>query len=86
MATGSRPLYEALAAVYDGLGFDVLGDETFQNLVVALVALRPYDLRHAAISTWLNSGVPPTKVATWAGHSVDILLKIYAKCIDGDDA
>ncbi len=52
----------------------------------SLVALRPYDLRHAAVSTWLNSGVPPTKVATWAGHSVDILLKIYAKCIDGDDA
>jgi integrase len=50
-----------------------------------LVALRPYDLRHAAVSTWLNSGVPPTKVATWAGHSVDVLLKIYAKCIDGDD-
>lgn len=50
-----------------------------------LVALRPYDLRHAAVSTWLNAGVPPTKVATWAGHSVDVLLKIYAKCIDGDD-
>jgi integrase len=50
-----------------------------------LVALRPYDLRHACVSTWLNSGVPPTKVAAWAGHSVDVLLKIYAKCIDGDD-
>lgn len=21
----------------------------------------------------------------WAGHSVDVLLRIYAKCIDGQD-
>jgi len=26
---------------------------------------------------------PP--VAEWAGHGVDVLLKIYAKCIDGQD-
>jgi hypothetical protein len=37
VATGSRLLYEALAAVYDGSGFDALGDETFQNLVVARI-------------------------------------------------
>jgi integrase len=43
----------------------------------------PYDLRHAAVSTWLNGGVPSTQVAEWAGHSVEILLKIYAKCLDG---
>ena len=24
---------------------------------------RPYDLRHAAVSLWLNSGVPATEVA-----------------------
>lgn len=46
----------------------------------------PHDLRHAAVSTWLNAGVPPTKVAEWAGHSVEVLLKIYAKCVDGEDA
>lgn len=46
----------------------------------------PYDLRHAAVSTWLNAGVPPTDVAEWAGHSVEVLLKIYAKCLDGGDA
>jgi hypothetical protein len=40
-------------------------------------------LRHAAVSTWLNAGVPPADVAQWAGHSVEILLKIYAKCLDG---
>jgi integrase len=38
----------------------------------------PYDLRHAAVSTWLNGGVPPTMVAEWAGHSVEVLLRIYA--------
>lgn len=43
----------------------------------------PYDLRHAAVSTWLNGGVTATTVAKWAGHSVEILLKIYAKCLDG---
>jgi len=28
---------------------------------------RPYDLRHAAVSLWLNSGVPTTEVARRAG-------------------
>jgi integrase len=50
------------------------------------LARTPYDLRHAAVSTWLNGGVPPTTVAEWAGHSVEILLRIYAKCLDGSDA
>jgi integrase len=44
---------------------------------------RPYDLRHAAPSLWLNSGVPTTEVARRAGHGVAVLLKIYAHCIDG---
>lgn len=49
------------------------------------LAARPYDLRHAAVSTWLNAGVPATQVAEWAGHSVHVLLKVYAKCILGQD-
>lgn len=44
---------------------------------------RPYDLRHACVSTWLNGGVPATQVAEWAGHSVQVLLRVYAKCLDG---
>ena len=47
------------------------------------LAKRPYDLRHACLSTWLNGGVAPTQVAEWAGHSVDVLLRIYAKCLAG---
>ena len=37
------------------------------------------------VSTWLSGGVPPAQVAEWAGHSVAVLLKVYAKCIDGQD-
>lgn len=44
---------------------------------------RPYDLRHAGVSLLLNSGVPATQVAEWAGHGVHVLLKVYAKCIYG---
>ena len=49
------------------------------------LAARPYDLRHAAVSLWLNAGVPAPQVAEWAGHSVNVLLKVYAKCIDGQE-
>jgi integrase len=48
------------------------------------LAARPYDLRHAAVSLWLNAGVSPQQVAEWAGHSVHVLLKVYAKCVDGE--
>ncbi|MFG2353722.1 tyrosine-type recombinase/integrase [Streptomyces sp. NPDC048521] len=53
--------------------------------VASVLAFRPYDLRHAGVSQWLNSGVPAPEVAARAGHSVDVLLKIYAKCIDGQE-
>jgi integrase len=43
----------------------------------------PYDLRHAALSLWLNSGMDPTDVADRAGDSVEVLFRWYAKCIDG---
>jgi integrase len=46
---------------------------------------RPYDLRHACVSLWLNSGVDPTEVARRAGHSVAVLLRVYAKCIHGGE-
>jgi integrase len=49
------------------------------------LARRRYDLRHAWLSTWLNGGVYRTQVAEWAGHSVDVLLRIYAKRAVGQD-
>ncbi len=50
------------------------------------LARRPYDLRHAAVSLWLNSGVPATEVARRAGHGLAVLLRVYAHCIDGQAA
>ncbi|MFE0793552.1 site-specific integrase [Streptomyces mutabilis] len=53
--------------------------------VSSVLAARPYDLRHAGVSQLLNSGVTAPEVAARAGHSVDVLLKIYAKCVDGQE-
>ena len=44
----------------------------------------PYSLRHACLSGWLNAGVSAALVATWAGHSIAVLFKIYAKCLYGE--
>jgi integrase len=52
---------------------------------LVLTRRRPYDLRHAAVSTWLNVGVPATQVAEWADHDVAVLLQIYAKCLAGQE-
>lgn len=49
------------------------------------LARRPYDLRHAAISLWLNVGVPATEVARRAGHGVAVMLAVYANCVDGEE-
>jgi integrase len=59
----------------------VFTDQQYESAL----ARRPYDLRHACVSTWLSGGVPPTQVAKWAGHSVDVLLRIYASCLEGQD-
>jgi len=53
--------------------------------VASPLAGRPYDLRHAAVSLWLNAGVSPQDVAQRAGHSVEILLRVYAKCLHGGE-
>lgn len=53
--------------------------------VASPLARRPYDLRHAAVSLWLNGGVPAPEVAVRAGHGVDVLLRVYAKCVDGQE-
>jgi integrase len=44
---------------------------------------RPYDLRHSGVTWRLNSGVPATEVAAWAGHSVEVLMRVYARCVTG---
>jgi integrase len=54
--------------------------------VASPLARRPYDLRHGAASLWLNAGVTVTDVARRLGHSVAVLLKVYANCVDGEES
>lgn len=44
---------------------------------------RPYDLRHACVSTWLAAGADSALVAEWAGHSLKVLLDVYAHAVEG---
>jgi integrase len=39
---------------------------------------RPYDLRHTAISHWIEAGIPVAQVANWAGNTADVIWKHYA--------
>lgn len=97
VAAGSLPSHESL--LFRGERGQAISGLTYRNVwrrarAMALteaqqrspLASRPYDLRHAAVSTWLTSGVPAAQVAEWAGHSVDVLLRVYAKCLDAGEA
>src|SRR5581483_1971064 len=69
------------------LGEDVTApDGTATRTVRTLTGQKVYDLRHACLTGWLNSGVPPAQVAEWAGNSVPVLLGTYAKCLSGQEA
>jgi hypothetical protein len=56
------------------------------ELVASPLADCPYELRHSALSAWLNAGVDPTEVAERAGNTVEVLLTRYAKCLHGRHA
>jgi hypothetical protein len=62
VATGSRLLHDALAGIYDTLGFDVLGDETFRDLVVARI-VEPTSLLDSA-RVLSDLGVAPASYST----------------------
>jgi integrase len=51
------------------------------DVIAQRAVARPYDLRHSAVSTWLAAGVDPTQIAAWAGHSVAVLLRVYAHAL-----
>jgi hypothetical protein len=55
------------------------------KLAASDLARRPYDLRHAALSLWPNSGGDPAQIAARAGHNVAVLLTVYSHCINGRD-
>jgi integrase len=71
-----------IARVWDKARRAVLTEQEYASVL----GRRPYDLRHACVSTWLAAGVPSTQVAEWAGHSVMVLHQIYAKVIAGQEA
>lgn len=39
---------------------------------------RPYDLRHTAISRFIEEGIPVAQVAAWCGNSSEVIWKHYA--------
>ncbi|MCG8655025.1 tyrosine-type recombinase/integrase [Yimella sp. NH-Cas1] len=48
--------------------------------------MRLHDLRHTAGSLMLRAEIEPYRVAEYLGHSLDVLLKIYAHILEGDRA
>jgi integrase len=43
-----------------------------------------YDLRHSAATMMLRAAVPPAEVARRFGHSVDVLMRVYAGVFDDE--
>ncbi len=83
--TGARPGRPIANSTYTRVWRKAREDAFTQGQQDSPLAKVPYHLRHAAVSLWLNVGVPATQVAEWAGHSLHVLLKVYAKCIDGQE-
>lgn len=44
---------------------------------LATYRYRPYDLRHTAISRWIEAGIPVAQVSAWAGNSSEVIWKHY---------
>ena len=55
------------------------------DLAATALARRPYDLRHAALSLWLNATGAPAEVAARAGNSARVLHEVYLHCTDGQE-
>ena len=55
------------------------------ELAATALARRPYDLRYAALSLWLNASGAPAEVAARAGNGTRVLHEVYLHCIDGKD-
>ncbi len=55
------------------------------GLAATALARRPYDLRHAALSLWLNASGAPAEVTARAGNSARVLHDTYLHCIDSRD-
>lgn len=60
--------------------YDRMGELHEQGLIDT--RYRPYDLRHTAISRWLEAGVPVAQAASWAGNTAEVIWKHYAGATD----
>ncbi|MCT1867710.1 tyrosine-type recombinase/integrase [Dermabacter sp. p3-SID358] len=47
--------------------------------------LRPYDLRHVAVSEWVRAGVPLATVRTWVGRSSLAVTSRYTHVAGSED-
>jgi integrase len=79
---GGVPTHQSVKKLWQRARLEALTETE----VVTGLAATPYQLRHACVSSWLAAGVPAAQVAAWAGHSVETLLRVYAKCIDGSES
>ncbi|MGH3156162.1 MAG: hypothetical protein ACRDNF_06265, partial [Streptosporangiaceae bacterium] len=52
-------------------------------LAATPLARRPYDLRHAALSLWLNATSQPADIAARAGNTTRVLHDTYQHCTHG---
>ncbi|WP_394615919.1 integrase [Lentzea sp. JNUCC 0626] len=55
------------------------------ELVETDLAASPYDMRHAGISLFISLRISPARVAEMAGHSLEILFRIYAHVLAETD-
>jgi len=55
------------------------------SLAATSLARRPYDLRHAALTLWLNATSAPADIAARAGNSPRVLHDTYTHRIHGHD-
>ena len=80
-STGKAVTYGTFANIWQKARRLALSEAEFESPL----AEDPYSLRHAALSTWLNNGVPPAEVAKRAGHTIEMLFRTYAKCVVGQE-
>jgi len=72
-------------SVYGRTWHTARGHALGPHLAATALARRPYDLRHAALSLWLNATGAPAEVAARAGNSATVLHTTYTHCLHGHD-
>jgi integrase len=79
---GSTPDGRLFRGVRGGMLSESVYRRAWHAARQAALACRPYDLRHAALSLWLNASGEPAEVAARAGNSARVLHDTYLHCID----